>query len=307
MWVKEFIDSGCPSMSLQSIQERREGYIASTVLAGESKELHHVKTIQLKHFSLKLFKPSNEENLPVVIYFHGGCFVSGSFQTHDQQLREIAYQSHALVVAVEYRLALEYAYPTAHNDAYDAANYIFDNCESWGGEKDNIILAGDSAGGHIALITTLRLRDYGQWLPKKQILVYPMLDATASCNSYGVNGESFVITKDTLVSGFEMYLNGSGVSKVHPEISPLFRDDLHGLPETHILTAEYDPLLDEGELFHKKLLKSGVQSHCVRYLGVIHGFIQLSGISQAARDSISHISRIIKSDDNTNSNVSSTH
>ena len=292
--VKEFIDAGCPSMSDLSIQERRKGYVGSTVLAGESKDLFSVRTINKENYSLKLFKPTKNENLPVVIYFHGGCFVSGSFETHDQQLREIAYQSGALVVAVEYRLAPEHQFPAAHNDAFDSANFIHKNCHLWGGNKDKITIAGDSAGGHLALITSLRLRDSGNWMPTKQILIYPMLDATASCNSYSANGDRFIITRDALLSGFDMYLRGTSIPKEHPEISPLFRADLYGLPETHIITAEYDPLMDEGALFYNKLLDAGVDAHYKEYMGVIHGFYQLSAISQAARDAITHIAKIVK-------------
>ena len=90
-----------------------------------------------------------------------------------------------------------------------------------------------------------------------------------------------------------MYTAGSGATKKHPEISPLFRRDFEGLPETHIITAEYDPLVGEGELLYKKLIKAEVNAHCRRYLGVIHGFFQLSGISQTAKESIHQISRII--------------
>ncbi|MBM7073752.1 alpha/beta hydrolase [Shewanella sp. 202IG2-18] len=291
--VKEFNDAGCPSISNQTIQERRAGYIASTSLAGQSRELYSVHTIRCEYFSLKLFKPSAKENLPVVIYFHGGCFVSGSFETHDQQLREIAIQSQALVVAVEYRLAPEFQYPAAHDDAFNASNYIYHNCCQWGGRQEDIVIAGDSAGGNLALVTCLRLKSAKEWLPKKQILIYPMLDATASSNSFSVNGANFIITKEALLSGFDSYIEGTGVTQANQEISPIFSGDFDGLPETHIITAEYDPLVDEGEWLYKKLISSGVHAQCRRYLGVIHGFFQLSGISKAARESIQYISRVI--------------
>ena len=292
--VAEFIESNSPSVRDISVEERREGYLASTALAGPNRTLERVYELDADGICLRIYQPSNENHLPVVIYFHGGCFVSGSFETHEQQLREIAHQSRSVVVAVDYRLAPEFPFPAAHDDAFRATKYVYQNCQRLGGDNNKIVLAGDSAGGHLALITSFRLKEQEDWLPKKQILIYPMLDATASCQSYQDNGDNFIITKETLLSGFDMYLGDSGVSKRHPEISPLFRTDLAGLPETHILTAEYDPLLDEGETFYKQLVKAGVPAQCQRYFGVTHGFYQLSGISQAARTSISHVSAIVR-------------
>jgi acetyl esterase len=97
------------------------------------------------------------------------------------------------------------------------------------------------------------------------ILIYPMLDATASMASYASNGEDYIITRDTLLSGYEMYL--ASTPATHPEASPLWRDDFHGLPPVHILTAEFDPLRDEGEALHRRLMEQGVESSCQRYLG----------------------------------------
>lgn len=111
-----------------------------------------------------------------------------------------------------------------------------------------------------------------------------MLDATACCASYVSNGEDYIITRDTLLSGYEMYLSHTDTR--HPEASPLWRDDFSGLPPVYIITAEYDPLRDEGEVLYQRLTEQGVSCTCQRYLGVIHGFFQLGGISQAARDAM---------------------
>ncbi|WP_299494987.1 alpha/beta hydrolase [uncultured Shewanella sp.] len=281
-------------MGLPSIVQRRQGYIESTKLAGVSPLILHVFERVSNGVRIKVFKPSEETNLPVLIYFHGGCFVSGSVETHDQQLRQIAHLSGAIVIAVKYRLAPEYTYPCAHDDAFEACEGIYRDCYQWGGNKNAIILAGDSAGGHIALVTTLRLRDDSSWLPKKQILIYPMLDATASTSSMTRYGEDYVITKAMLMSGFKHYMGQNNVNALHSELSPLFRDDWKGLPETHILTAEYDPLVDEGEALYRRLCLAGVQAYCRRYFGVIHGFIQLSTISGSAKEALGHIAGLIR-------------
>lgn len=226
-----------------------------------------------------------------LIYYHGGCFVSGDFDTHDRQLRMLANLGNCLVVAVDYRLAPEHVYPDAHDDAFKAATIVQEYAKLWGGNPSDITLAGDSAGGHLALVTCLRLKKQGNWMPKRQILIYPMLDATASSDSYKTLGDDYIITRDALLSGFEAYL--SNIDLEHPEASPLYRDDLSGLPETHILTAEFDALLDEGEALFRRLLELGVDVQCRRYLGVNHGFFQLAGISSAARTAIKDIATIL--------------
>ncbi len=290
--VEGFIKAGCPSVRNQSIAERRQGYLDSVALAGESESVYQVREVEIDGLTLRIYKPSADEKLPVAIYFHGGCFVSGGFDTHDQQLRKLANVSGVIVIAVKYRLAPEHAYPAAHDDAYNSTLIIRDHCVEWGGDPHNISLVGDSAGGHLCLVTSLRLKENSDWQPAKQILIYPMLDATASSQSYEDNGKHYIITKDTLVTGYDMYLNE--VSREHPEASPLYRTDFEGLPETHILTAEFDPLVDEGELLYRKLLDAGVKAQCRRYLGVTHGFFQLSGISHAAIESINHVATILQ-------------
>lgn len=286
--VKDFIAAGRPSSRQQSFDERRAGYVASTVLAGEAENRVQVEDISLEGMPLRVVSPLNASGtLPTVIYYHGGCFVSGGFATHDNQLRQLAFHSGCRVIAVQYRLAPEHTYPAAHDDAERAAGLIRQHAVSLDVDSERIIFAGDSAGGHIALVTALRLKAAMEWLPASLMLIYPMLDASAQLPSYQQNGEDYVITRDTLLSGFEAYFPGTDV--MHPEASPLWREDFAGLPAVHIITAEYDPLRDEGELLYSRLIEQGVTASCQRYLGVIHGFFQLGGISQTAREAIRDI------------------
>jgi acetyl esterase len=280
--VESFIAAGRPSSREQTIEERRAGYIASTVLAGDSETRVNVEDVIIDKISLRIFSPFNRKKTsPAIIYYHGGCFISGGFSTHDQQLRQLAFESGYLVIAVQYRLAPEQTYPAAHDDAELAANLVWQHALRLGIDREGIVLMGDSAGGHLALITGLRVKNAGQWLPQQLVLIYPMLDATASSESYQSNGTDYVITRDTLLSGFEAYL--ADTDYTHPEASPLFRHDFYGLPAVHIITAEYDPLRDEGEALFARLTDQGVICTAQRYLGVIHGFFQLGGISQSAR------------------------
>ncbi|POP43788.1 alpha/beta hydrolase [Superficieibacter electus] len=281
--VNDFIAAGRPSERNQRVEQRREGYIASTVLAGEIETRVTVEDMTLEGMTFRVVSPLHTNGaLPTVIYYHGGCFVSGGFATHDHQLRQLAFYSGCRVIAVQYRRAPEHTFPAAHDDAEKGAGIIWQHADKLGVDRTYITLAGDSAGGHLALVTALRLKAAGQWQPAQLILIYPMLDATAHFESYTRNGLDYIITRDTLLSGYEMYLPHT--DRQHPEASPLWRDDFNGLPPVHIITAEYDPLCDEGEALYQRLSEQGVACSCQRYLGVIHGFFQLGGVSVAAKN-----------------------
>ena len=201
-------------------------------------------------------------------------------------------RANALIFAVHTRLAPEHVYPAAHDDALAATLAIMVRLTQWQGDPRRLALAGDSAGGHLALVTALRLKAMGAPLPAALLLIYPMLDASGESQSYRDCGEDYLITRDMLLSGFQAYLGRLPAS--HPEASPLHHPDLAGLPPTHILTAECDPLRDEGEALYGKLLQAGVAATCQRQLGVIHGFFQLAGISPAARHAIAQVAMQLK-------------
>lgn len=261
--VEEFIAAGRPSSREQNIDDRRAGYIASTTLAGETETRVQVEDIELNAMTFRVVSPLNATGkLPCIIYYHGGCFVSGGFATHDNQLRQLAFYSRCRVIAAQYRLAPEHTFPAAHNDAETGANTIWKYAQKLGIDRENITLAGDSAGGHLALVTALRLKAARQWQPAQLILIYPILDATARFASYTCNGLDYIITRDTLLSGYEMYMPRT--DPLHPEASPLWREDFAGLPSTHIITAEFDPLRDEGEALYQRFQEQDVECTCQR-------------------------------------------
>lgn len=290
--VEGFIQSGRPSVREQTLEDRRKGYISSTVLAGEIEPQVDIEDLELEGLILRVFSPLNTApHLPAVVYFHGGCFVSGGFATHDNQLRQLAKYGHCRVIAVQYRLAPEHPFPAAHNDAEKGANLVWKYADKLAIDRKKITLMGDSAGGNLALVTALRLKEAQVWQPRQVILLYPMLDASAQFASYTQYGEDYIITRDTLLTGYELYLGSGDV--LHPEASPLWRDDFNGLPYIHIITAQYDPLADEGEALYQRMLEQNVEVTHQRWSGVIHGFFQLGGVSKAAREVMSDIARRI--------------
>ncbi|MDQ2166122.1 MULTISPECIES: alpha/beta hydrolase [Vibrio] len=291
--VEEFQSNGKPCPSAQTIADRRAGYIGSTALAGESPKIESEYLDVINSIPVKIYKPTDEVNLPITVYFHGGCFISGGFETHDAQLRQIALLSNSIVICIQYRLAPEHAYPAAHDDVYQAVLGIKAQAHKYGGDSEHLVFIGDSAGGQLALATTLRLKKLEQWLPRQQILIYPMLDPTGNSQSYRENGSDYIITANMLLSGFELYANCSSKDITESELN-LLNSDFSGLPITTIITAEFDPLRDEGEHLYKLMLSQGVDAYCERYLGVIHGFFQLSGVCNSAKRCIAAISNQIK-------------
>lgn len=291
--VAGFIAAGRPRASELSWQARREGYLASAVLGGEREDVGQIEEWCESHCAIRLYRPAEPiSSQPALIYFHGGCFVSGEFETHDRQLRMLCNRANAPIFAVHTRLAPEHPYPAAHDDVLAATLAIMTQWPERGVRPDQFVLAGDSAGGHLALVTALRLKAMGAPQPQALCLLYPMLDARGQSQSYREHGDDYLITADMLLSGYRAYLGTLPAD--HPEASPLHHPELAGLPPTHILTAEYDPLRDEGEALYRALLEAGVEASCQRQLGVIHGFFQLAGVSPAARLAISQVAAFIR-------------
>lgn len=294
--VEGFIADGKQCPSTFDIDSRRAGYLSSTVLSGRSPEMFEEFIDELNGTVLKIYKPNSTMDLPITIYFHGGCFISGGFETHEQQLRQIASLSNTIVICIQYRLAPEDCYPAAHDDVYDAVLAIKEFGSNYGGDTNMIAFVGDSAGGQLALTTSLRLKQNKNWLPQMQILICPMLDPFGKSMSYVENSTDYVITANMLLSGFSLYTANIEKSSIdqNSQLNPLVCADFKGLPLTYIITAEFDPLRDEGEQCYKQLLDAGVEAYCERYLGVIHGFHQLSGVSASARRCLRNISEQIK-------------
>ena len=281
--VEEFISLGKPCSSHLSIKQRRDGYVSGSVLAGESPIGVTEFLDTINGVTVKVYQPEQGQQRPVVLYFHGGCFISGGFATHDIQLRQLASKAEALIICIQYRLAPEHIYPAAHDDVYAVASQLSTKAALLGGDPERIVFMGDSAGGQLALATSLRLKQDKLALPKKLILLYPMLDPQGQSVSYQQNGTDYIITANMLLSGFTLYAGEGNCAQEIDELNLLTGHDLTGLPETLIITAECDPLCDEGEALYRSLISSGVKANCERYLGVIHGFFQLGGISKSAQ------------------------
>ncbi|WP_106403666.1 alpha/beta hydrolase [Actinocorallia populi] len=219
---------------------------------------------------------------PVVVFFHGGGFVLCGLDSHDGLVRELCAGSGAIVVSVDYRLAPEHRYPVAEDDAYTALVWVRDHAASFGGDPERIAVAGDSAGGNLAARAALRARDAGGPAVRHQLLVYPVTDAAMDTASYAEHAEDGFLTAKAMAWYWEQYLGGEPGRSA----SPLRAADLARLPSACVITAEYDPLRDEGEAYAAELEAAGVPVEAHRFDGAFHGFITLTHVLPAAREAV---------------------
>ena len=287
--LDQFAQFPWPSENNLSSEQIRQAYLKLRSLAGSPEDIDKVEEIKLPgatgSIPVRIYTPKVGKTLPILVYFHGGRYISGDLDTHDAPLRALANRSECIIVSVGYRLAPEYKFPGAVDDSYSVTKWIADHASDIGGDPTRIAVSGDSAGGGIAAAVTLIAREKNSPALAYQILIYPMLDATISSKSYKSFATGYLMTAEMLISGYTKYLP-ENVDPKNPYISPLWSKDLKNLPPAYVLTAEFDPLRDEGEAYAKRLKEAGVPVILKRYEGMIHGFFQFGGVLDVGRKSI---------------------
>ena len=245
--------------------------------------LHSVEDIQLPGAAgllrARVYRP-RPGRLQAVLYFHGGGFVIGP-EGYDAPLRDLALASGCLIIAPECRLAPEHPFPAAYDDALAVAHSLAGADHSLGAADSSPAVAGDSSGGNLAAVATQNLSRAGR-PPSFQVLIYPMLDATAGSDSYREFGTGYGFSADKSRWYYSQYLP-PGTDRHDPRVSPLLVPAPRDVPPTCIVTAEYDPLRDDGERYAQVLREAGTQTDLRRYPGMIHGFFQMTGALTASR------------------------
>jgi acetyl esterase len=231
--------------------------------------------------AVRVYRFSAEPDQPAVVYFHGGGFVIGSLESHDGTCRRLAHGAGCTLISVDYRLAPESKFPAAVDDAYAATAWVADNAAALKIDPSRIAVAGDSAGGNLAAVVAILTRDRRGPALVHQLLIYPVTDMAFASESYVTNGDDYFLTRDMMAWFGEQYVP-KGHPPEDPMLSPLYAEDLSDLAPATVITAEYDPLRDEGEAYARRLTEAGVATEPVRYDGVIHGFFSMNGaIDQA--------------------------
>ena len=231
---------------------------------------------------LRIYTPPGEGPFPLMVFFHGSGFVLCSLDTHDGICRNLCAGSGCLVVSVDYRLAPEHPFPAAPEDCLAATHWAVAQAAGLGADAARLVLAGDSAGGNLAAVTALRLRDEGGPRPVGQVLLYPVTDwHSPGTPSYAENAEGYGLTRATMEWFWGHYLPDASLS-AHPHVAPLRTPDLAGLPPALVQSAEYDPLRDEAELYAGRLSAAGVPVRMTRWPGMNHGFLFWTGRVEGA-------------------------
>jgi acetyl esterase len=225
---------------------------------------------------VRIYTPAEAEAYGLLVYFHGGAFFLGSVDTHDHVARALAKETGHKVISVGYRLAPEHAFPAGLDDCYAVVRWAAENGDSLGWNGKNLAIAGDSSGGTFAAAVAAKAHDDGFDKITHQILFYPSLDLDFDVDRYPSlreNAEGYGLETAGLAPFNSFYLD-SGADPADPLVSPIKRGDLAGLPPALVITAEHDPLRDEGELYGQRLKAAGVDARVSRYSGANHGFVQ---------------------------------
>ena len=256
----------------------------AATLFGEPDPVESVEESVADGVPVRIYRPAGA-GPAAFIYFHGGGWVIGSLDSHDRLCRTLAARSGVTVVAVGYRLAPEHPYPAAVEDAWTATN--------WAAERfAPVVVGGDSAGGHLAAVVALRARDRGVPLAL-QVLLYPATNHAFDTLSYREHGTDTHLSEATLRWFWQQFL-GDEQRGAEPEASPLRAPDLVGVAAALVLTAEWDPLRDEGEAYAQRLLDAGVPVTLTRYEGQIHGFIRMPAVLDAAASGIDQVADAVR-------------
>lgn len=254
----------------------------------EYKTLDHQMIVDGREIPVRVFIPEGNQLEKVLIFFHGGGWVTGDIDSYTIVCRNMANNTGHIVVSVDYRLAPENPFPNGVEDCYYVTKEIFKNSGLLNFKKENITLIGDSAGGNLAAVVSMMGRDRDEFYPKKQILIYPATNYDHSENSpyasVHENGSDYIMTSRRIQDYLDLYVKDEK-DKLNPYVAPILASDLRNQPDTLIITAQYDPLRDEGEAYGDKLKSFGNSVELHRIKNAIHGFfstpINTDHVSQA--------------------------
>jgi acetyl esterase len=283
--IDRFVREGTPPVSRLTPTEARQlarevnrrltpppeavAVVKNTIIAGPSAQI-----------LLRVYIPREDEILPVLAYFHGGGWVLGDLDSVDSLCRSLAKAANCVVVSVDYRLAPEHKFPAAVEDAYSATKWIADNATVLSCDPRRIAVGGDSAGGNLAAVVSIMARDRGGPEIVHQLLIYPVMNCKFDTASYLDNEEGYWLAKDDMKWFWNHYLRDEEDGR-NPYASPLLEANLSSLPPAFVITAEFDPLRDEGEAYAARLGECGVPVKLTRYDGMIHDFVNIAELRQS--------------------------
>jgi acetyl esterase len=269
--------AGTPQPYTLPVEEARERMRAAFVTRGDPIALAHVEDISLPtpdgSLAMRLYRPAAGV-LPIALFLHGGGWTLNDLDTHDRLCRRIARRSGCLVASLDYRRAPEHRHPAALEDAHHGYRWVLDNAGQIGADRSRVAMVGESSGATTATCLTLLLRDLGSEMPAVQVLAYPVTDLFDRWPSCRERGTGYTLDREFALWAFRNYAPSFDALK-DPYLVPLAASDLSGLPSTFMMTAEFDPLRDEGVAYAQRLMAAGVEVEHVHVEDQMHGFLLL--------------------------------
>ena len=287
--LKHDDSSDIQTMRLHAIRLAKLG----TRLFDQVLSVQNIRNSQADGVPIRIYSNSAKAGRPVIVYYHGGGFAMYSPDTHDAVCRRLCVMNDAVVVSVDYRMAPEFTFPLAHEDAYRALLWVHNNCAQLNGNGEKIIVAGDSAGGNLSACMAHRVRKEKSMKLAGQVLVYPWVDGRINSPSVERNGMGYFLTKEAML-WFQKKYTPDPKDHCDPLVSPLFETDFSGLAPAFVITAEFDPLLDDGKSYADKMNAAGVQVRYTEYKGLVHGFLNILGIDPLAMKAFKDIRDFIR-------------
>lgn len=266
-----------PDMDIKSF--RRKSNRASfygTLFFDKKTPVAKITNTTAEGIPVRVYSNSNAKNKRVIIFYHGGGFVLYGIYSHDYACRRLCAMNDCVVVAVDYRLAPEHTFPAAHNDAFTAIKWVRKNIEQFAGNPNDLVVCGDSAGGNLAACMAHRCKKENIPL-KAQVLVYPFIDGKLDNPSIHKNGSGYMLEKPTMYFFQQMY-TPKKEDRCTPAMSPCYEKDFSNLAPAFILTAEFDPLLDDGFNYAQQLKNAGAKVLYKEYKHLFHVFFNLPGM-----------------------------
>jgi acetyl esterase len=260
-------------------------------LAPKAPELPEVRLLAFENYALRVYRPIVGEALPALIYFHGGGWTIGDLDTHDVVCRQLAVGARCAVFSVDYRVAPEHAFPAAVDDCFAAMRYVAQHAAKL--NINRIAVGGDSAGGNLAATVALLARDAGAPALAFQLLIYPATDQRCATASHERNGQGYLLTRDAIHYFRRAYLPNER-DWLDWRASPLLAKSHAGLPPALVITAGYDPLLDEGRAYAERLRAAGVEVVYREFADMVHGFVLFGGVLDAANTAVAECAAALR-------------
>lgn len=282
-----------PAVESLPIPEGRRALNRQSMLVGGSQPIGRVRGDVVAGVPVRLYEPAGAtEPGPLLVFFHGGGFIYGDLDSHDAPCRFLAERAGVRVLAVDYRLAPEAAFPAAYDDCVNAYAEILERCDEWHADPDRIAVGGDSAGACLATLVAIEAARRG-WPCALQLLIYPITDMTGSAKSRQTFANGFYLTERFVELARDSYAPDR-LLWTDPRVSPLVADLPAGLAPAHLVTAGFDPLKDEGAAYAERMLAAGAEVRHVRQPALIHGFLNMVGVGRNARAAVVEIADALR-------------